>query len=396
MAKRIFFCAGEVSGDRHGAALAKAIRGIDSEVEFFGIGGTQMKAAGVELLHDSTGWGTIGFFEGATRFPRLYPIFRKIPKIFDRERPDMFVPIDFRVFNMGLCRAAKTRGIPVTYFFAPVSWYGTGKKRFAELAESVDLALICLPFSLGDYELAGANFEYVGHPAVDLAQPEMEMEEAFKTFGLERGRVTIGLMPGSRIQEIKRLLPVFRDAAELLRNSVPGSQFILLSADARFTPLIRKILRDTTVTVTESHPYDFMNVCDLLIVCSGTATHEATLMEKPMVVTYRLSRPTAALARLMMKYTYVAMPNLLAGEMVVPELIQERCTAGNIALEAHRLLTDSEARVALRRKYQEVKMMLGAPGVLDRSAERIVNALNGKWDTEEIPFRRKKIPAMAQ
>lgn len=396
MGKRIFFCAGEVSGDRHGAALADAVRELEPDVEFFGIGGAQMRAAGVELLYDSTNWGTVGFFEGMTRVPRLYPVLGRVPKIFRRERPDLFIPIDFRFFNMRLCRAARAAGIPIVYFFAPVSWYGTGKKRFREIAETVDLSLLCLPFSLGDYELAGANFEFVGHPAVDLVAPSMELDEAFDTFGLERGRVTIGLMPGSRIHEIKRLLPAFRNAIEILTTSIPGSQFILLSADTRLTPLIKKIVRKAPIKISEAHTYDFMNVSDLLIACSGTATHEATLLGKPMVVAYRVSRATAMLARRAMNFTFAAMPNLLAGEMVVPELIQENCTAANIAAEARRLISDSEARVEIKRKLEEVKMMFGAPGVLQRAAARVVDALNGKWDADKVPFRRVKTPMMTE
>lgn len=388
MGKRIFLCAGEISGDRHGAALVTALRELDPSLEFAGVGGTRMREAGVRLLHDSTDWGTVGFFEGVTRFPRLYPILRRLPSIMKNERTDLFIPIDFRFFNMRLCRAAKAMGLPAVYFFAPVSWYGAGGKRFKFLAETVNLSLLCLPFSLGDYELAGANFEYIGHPAVDLVNPTMTADEALVSMGLERGRITVGLMPGSRIHEIKRLMPVFRDAAAALGESIPGSQFAALSADPRLSPLIKRIVGDRPIALVERNTWDFMNACDLLIMCSGTATHEATLMEKPMVVAYRVSRLTAALVRSMMHVPFAALPNIIAGEFVVPEYIQEQCVAGEIAAGAHRLLADSEARVTMKRRLREIRMSLGSPGVLRRAAERIVDGLDGRWAPRDFTFRR--------
>ena len=143
-----------------------------------------------------------------------------------------------------------------------------------------------------------------------------------QSFGLETGNIIIGLMPGSRVHEIRRLLPVFCLAVERLSREIPGAQFILLSADAALTPLIRRIVKNHPITITEEHPYDFMNISDLLILCSGTATHEATLMEKPMIVTYRVSALTAALVRSTVDIPFIALPNILAGEFVVPELVR--------------------------------------------------------------------------
>ena len=379
MPKKLFICAGEISGDNHGAALVRAIREIEPDIDFVGIGGNRMQAAGVRLIYNSTDWGTVGFFEGISRFPRLYPVLLKMRRIFSREAPALFVPIDYRFFNLKLCRIAHSMGIPIVYFFAPVSWFGSGKKRFEELAKYVNLSLLCLPLSFKEYDEAGAQWEYTGHPLVDTVAPTMEREESLRFFGLDTGKITIGLMPGSRTHEIRRLLPIFCRAVERLVRDIPGSQFILLSADAALTPLIRRIVRDRPVTIAESHTYDFMNISDLLVVCSGTATHEATLMEKPMIVAYRVSALTAALARSTMDITFIGLPNILANECVVPELVQEKCTPEAIVAEAHRLLADTEERLRMKKKLQEVKVSLGSPGVLHRAAEYIVDAVHGKW-----------------
>ncbi|MEW5946021.1 MAG: lipid-A-disaccharide synthase [bacterium] len=376
---KIFLSAGEISGDVHGAALVEAVRSIEPSAEFAGIGGTRMRAAGVRLLHDSSAWGTVGFFEGLTRFPKLFPVLRGMGGVLKAESPDLFVPIDYRFFNMRACRAAKDSGIPVVYYFAPVSWFGTGTRKFEELARSVDLALVCLPVSLDEYERAGVNYLYVGHPMVDLVSPTMNHEEAARFFNLETGRLTIGLMPGSREHEVRSLMPVFRRAVENLSGRIPGLQFILMSAGGALTPLIRKTLRGAPVSVFESNRYDFMNVSDLLILCSGTATHEATLLGRPMIVVYRLSRLTAALVRATVELPFVSLPNILAGEAVVPELLQEKCTPAAVAAEAYRLLTDPEARHETRRRLERAGAELGAPGVIRRAAEIVAAAAAGRW-----------------
>jgi lipid-A-disaccharide synthase len=377
LAKKVFITAGEVSGDLNASHLVRAIREIDGSVEFAGIGGRYLRDAGVTLAADSSTWGSIGFLEGAAKFPRVYPVLRRLGAIFDREKPDVFVPVDYRVFNMRAARVAKSRGIPVVYFFAPVSWFGSGKKRFEALAQTIDLSLVALPLSLDSYRDAGANFEFIGHPLVDVVKPSMTREDGLRFFGLDDRAPVIGLMPGSRSQEINRLLPVFIKAMETITKTFPSAQHLLLQATDAMAPLIKKHVGNAPVKVATEKTYDFMNVSDLLILCSGTAAHEAALMEKPMVINYKISALTYWIGRHTVDPPMIGLPNIIAGKFIVPELVQEDCTPESVAEKAVEILSSGDIRARMKDSLSVVKKKLGEPGVLARAARRVVDAANG-------------------
>lgn len=383
MAKKIFIIAGEVSGDLNASNLVRAVRRLSDSFEFVGIGGRHMRDAGVRLLADSATWGSIGFFEGFIKGLKIYPVARRIGRMFAEEKPDLFVPVDYRVFNMRAARIAKGMGIPVVYFFAPVSWFGSGGGRFAALAKTVDLSLVALPLSLEDYRAAGARFEYIGHPLIDTVMPSMPEEEARGFFGVGGARPVIGLMPGSRGQEVARLMPVFAGAALKIREALPGARFVVFRATDALDPLIRRHIdvggaEISEITVAHERVYDFMNISDLLILCSGTATHEATLMRKPMVVCYKINAVTAWIIRKTVDPPMIALPNILAGEFVAPELIQEACTPEAVAEKALEILSSDEIRVRMSEKLGLVKRSMGEPGVLARAARLVADAADGK------------------
>lgn len=375
--KKIFISCGEVSGDMNGANLVRAVLELAPDFEFVGIGGEHLRDAGVRLIYDSSQWGSIGFLEAALKTPRVYPALRRMPALFRSEQPDLFVPVDYRFFNMRSARAAKEAGVPVVYFFAPVSWFGSGGRRFEALARTVDLSLVALPLSLSDYRDAGANYEFIGHPLLDTAKPSMSAEAAADFFGVKPGRLVIGLMPGSRAQEVKRLMPVFTKAVRLISERLPGTQFLLFRASAALEPLIKSLAGDAPIKVVDRNVYDFMELSDLLILCSGTAAHEATIMEKPMVVTYKLSWFTAWLARKTVDPPFVALPNIIAGEFVAPELLQEACTPEAVAAKAVEILSGPEVRCKMIEGLRAVKSQLGEPGALERAARRVVEAALG-------------------
>ena len=361
----------------NGAGLVGRVRELAPEFEFVAIGGERMRAAGVRLLADSTTWGSVGVFESAAKAPWVYPAMKRLPGQLRAERPDVFVPIDYRFFNMRAARAAKDQNITTVYYFAPVSWFGSGPGRFAPMAETVDLALLTLPFSHDDYAAAGANFEFIGHPLMDTARPAMAPGDAHAYFGAVPGRALVGLMPGSRFQEVKRLLPVYVRASALIRNTLPDVQFLLFAATAPLEDYIRKHTANAGITVAREHVYDFMAVSDLLILCSGTAAHEATILGRPMIVTYKISAPTAWLVRRMVNLKFIALPNIVANAFVVPELIQEACTPAAVAEQALSLLSDAARRDTMKQGLATVREKLGGPGALDRAARHVVNAALG-------------------
>jgi lipid-A-disaccharide synthase len=379
MPKKIFITAGEVSGDLNASNLVRALRRLDESLEFVGIGGRHLRDAGVRLLADSSTWGSIGFFEGFVKGLTIYPVARRLDRMFAQEKPDVFVPVDYRVFNMRAARIAKSQGIPVVYFFAPVSWFGSGGKRFAALAEAVDLSLVALPLSLDAYRAAGAKFEYIGHPLIDTARPSMSKEDALKFFGIESGGIPIGLMPGSRQQEVKRLMPVFARAAEKIREKLPRARFVVFRATEALDPLIRKHIGDSGITVAADKVYDFMNMCELLILCSGTATHEAAILRKPMVVCYKIHAVTAWIARRTVDPPMLALPNILAGEFIVPELVQEACIPDAVAEKAIEILSSDEIMIRMKDNLGAVARKMGEPGVLDRAARLVADAVVGRF-----------------
>jgi lipid-A-disaccharide synthase len=376
--KKIFLCSGEVSGDMHGANLARRIRELAPAFEFAAIGGERMRDAGVRLVADSTTWGSVGMFESAAKAPWVYPAMRRMPALFRSENPDVFVPIDYRYFNMRAARAAHEQNIRTVYFFAPVSWFGSGPGRFAPIAQTVDLALLTLPFSHDDYRAAGANFEFIGHPIMDTAVPDMDRAEAHEFFGTDPERPVIGLMPGSRWQEVKRLLPVFQRAVQQILESVPQAQFLLFAATGPLENHIRARTANSPIRVVNRHVYDFMSISDLLILCSGTAAHEATVLGRPMIVCYKISAPTAWLARRMVDIKFIALPNIVSDEFVVPELVQEQCTPQAVAGDACALLSDPARRDTMERNLERVRARLGGTGALDRAARRVVDAALGR------------------
>jgi len=359
------------------------MRRMDDSFEFVGIGGRHMRDAGVKLLADSTTWGSIGMLESFIKGLSIYPVVRRLGRMFAAEKPDLFVPVDYRVFNMRAARIAKGMGIPVVYFFAPVSWFGSGGKRFRAIAETVDLALAALPISLEGYRAAGARFEYIGHPLVDTVKPSMAKEEALRFFGLDAGGPVIGLMPGSRQQEVVRLMPVYAAAAERIRSAAPSAQFIAFRAAESLDPLIRRPAAKARIIVAGERLYDFMNVADVLIVCSGTATHEAALMRKPMVVCYKLSAVTAWLVRKTVDPPMIALPNILAEKFIVPELVQEECTPDAVAGKTIEILSSDEIRIRMMDRLGEITRKMGVPGVLSRAARLVADAAYGKFpDTQ--------------
>lgn len=373
--KKILITAGEISGDLNASLLIRAIKKIRPNTEFVGVGGARMKEAGVRLIADSTKWGSIGILEGAMKLPVVYPTLRAMPSIFAREKPDIYIPVDYRFFSIRAATVAAKMKIPVVYYFAPVSWFGTGGKRFAQMAGVVDLALLAFPFSLEDYKNAGIRAEYIGHPLIDAAKPSMTMERAMKHFGVDAIGKVVGFMPGSRNQEIGRLTPVFAKAAIAIKERMPEARFLLFPAAAEFVPLIKKRLGAAPVEIVEGNVYDFMNVCDALALCSGTATHEACIMEKPMVVTYMVSAFTAWLIRRTVDPKMIAMPNILSGRMIAPELVQEECRPESVAREVLRLLNEDEARTRMIAELGEAKAKLGEPGVAERAAGHVVRML---------------------
>jgi lipid-A-disaccharide synthase len=373
----IMLSAGEASGDLHGATMCRALRALDPSVRLIGMGGPLMAAAGVEILVDPTAHAAVGTSEAIGRVPGLYRAYRILAKRLCAGRPAGLVLIDFPEFNLRLARRARRAGIPVVYFIPPQLWAWRGG-RIRQMARRVTRVLAVFPFEQGLYEGAGVPVEFVGHPLLDVVPSDLGREEARARLGVPERQTLVGLLPGSRRQEIARLLPPMLDAAALLAQARPGRRFVLgLAASVNREHVRAQIARGAgaggpPVEVVEGLTHEVMAGADALLIASGTATLEAALLGTPMVVCYRVSRLTEAVVRLLNRSPWISLPNLVAGRGAVPEILQKDVTGARLAAEAERLLVDARVASAQRAAFTEVRSKLGQPGVGERAAAAVL------------------------
>jgi len=379
LSRSVMIIASEASGDMYGARLVEEAHRLDSSVRFFGIGGQAMRAAGVETLVDSREMAVMGFVEVVAHFGVIYRAFRLMESLLKREKPELLILIDYPGFNLRLAEKAKKAGVKVLYFITPQVW-AWHASRARKIARLVDHAAVILPFEVPIFEREGLAVTFVGHPLLDMAIPSMTRDEAKLQFGLKDGARTIGLFPGSRRREINALLPVMLQSASLLRERFGELQFILPLAPGVDRGLVDGFLAaaDVDVTVVEGKNYDVIQVCDLIIATSGTVTMEIALFGVPMVIIYKVAPLTYAIASRLVQVEHAGICNIIAGERVVPELIQHEAQPLRIAAEVESMLTDGERYASIREKLLDVRAKLGEPGAPRRVAALALTLMGGR------------------
>ncbi len=361
--------AGEASGDMYGARLVEEAHRLDSSVRFFGIGGQAMRSAGVETMVDSRDMAVMGFVEVVAHFGVIYRAFRLMESLLNQRKPDLLILIDYPGFNLRLAARAKKAGVKVLYYITPQVW-AWHRNRAKKIARLVDHAAVILPFEVPIFEKEGGTATFVGHPLLDMAVPSMSRETAQQQFGLTVDRRTIGLFPGSRRREIKALLPIMLESAATLKGRFPDLQFILPLATGLDRGLVDACLSASPVdvTVVEGKSYDVIQVCDLIIAASGTVTMEIALFGVPMVIVYKVAPLTYAIGKRLVQVDHVGICNIIAGERVVPELIQDEAEPGRIVAEVEGMLVDGGCYAEVREKLLGVRARLGEPGAPGRVA----------------------------
>lgn len=375
---RIMLSVGEASGDLHGASVANALKLLQPDIELFGMGGKAMRAAGVEVVYDIAGLGVIGFVEVVKNLGKLFELRDNLAALMDQRRPDALVIIDYPDFNVRLAKIAKAKGIPVVSYISPSAW-AWRRGRAKEVAQTVNRVAAIFPFEADVYREAGADVTFVGHPLVDIVQPELTKEEAYRHFGARPDRPVLLLMPGSRQQEITKLLPVMLAACQLIVEQLPECQIYLPLASTISREMLQNTIAGYTmnVTLTSDYPYDLMGIADAVIASSGTATLETTLMGAPTVIIYKLAALTYLLGKLLVKIPDIGLPNIVAGRRIVPELLQDEANPANIARETIPLLTDQTVRQQVLADLAAVKEKLGQTGAVTRVAEVILEVAQG-------------------
>jgi lipid-A-disaccharide synthase len=377
---RLLIIAGEVSGDHHGALLATALRRRRPDLAIAGAGGPEMAAAGVDILIESLRWGVFGYVEAYVRLPLFAVRFWTLVRLIDRYKPDLLVLVDFAGMNRELVAQFSGR-VPMVYFAPPLTTFRRGASA-ARMARAAVRLLTVLPFEAETYRRAGADAVFVGDPTVDaVAAAAAPAEQLRVEWAIPPGPV-IGLLPGSRIGEIRRLLPPMLDAARNMRGDRAG-QFLVPVAAPFLRPEIARAVAavNTPIRLVDGRAVDVMRVADIIAVASGTATAEAACVGVPMVVVYRLSRLTSWIARRFVATPAFyeigfSIPNIVMGRRIVPELLNEEVTGSRILAEVDRLLTDSSARTRMGLDLAEVRRRLGPPGALDRAAEETLRVLD--------------------
>jgi len=377
--KRVMMVAGEASGDLHGAHLLEAIHQIDPSIQFFGMGGEALKTKGMALLYHNQSLSVVGITEVFLKLRSIRRALARLKQFLHLEKPDLVILIDFPDFNFRLAKFACRRGIPVLYYISPQVWaWRSGRVKF--IARWVKKMVVFFAFEVPIYEAAGVDVEWVGHPLLDVVKTSFPKEEAFQQLGLDPRKRTIGLLPGSRQQEVERLLPVLLDTAELLQKEIPDLQFIVpLAPDLPRTTLSPWMEKSPLpVKVVEGMTYDVMDLSELLIMSSGTATLEAAILCKPMVIIYKLSSLSYWIGRALVHVKHIGLVNLVAGKRIAPELLQKDATPEKIAQEALRILRDPDVSRQMIASMKEVRSNLGEPGAAQRAARVVYSMLAEK------------------
>jgi len=375
--KKILLVAGEVSGDLHGSHLVEAIQRIEPEVRFFGVGGEGLERRGMKLLYPASSLSVVGITEVFLKLGTIFKALRGLKRSLEREKPDLVVLIDFPEFNLRLAKLAHRRGIPILYYISPQIW-AWRPKRVNLIARVVKKMIVLFPFEVPLYEAAGVDVEWVGHPLLDIVKPTLPKDAAFQQLGLDPKRRTVGLLPGSRVHEVERLLPPLLDSAHLLQREIPDLQFVIPLAPGLPRAIFSSWMKNISipVKVVEGYAYDAMNLSELLITASGTATLEGAILGKPMIIIYRVSLPSYWVGRALIRVDHIGLVNLVAEKEIAPELIQKEANPQRIADEALRILRDPILSRKMSASMDEVRRKLGEPGAAQRAAQIVVSLMH--------------------
>ncbi|MBI2167131.1 MAG: lipid-A-disaccharide synthase [Candidatus Omnitrophica bacterium] len=373
---KIFLIACEASGDAHGAVLAQSLRKLDPRIEFEGLGGPEMGRSGVSLLADMTKISALGFGDVLGKYFQFRKIFYRALTHVRKTKPDLLILIDSPAFNLRFAKKIRKR-VPIIYYISPQIW-AWGGRRIRTIKRTIDHMMVILPFEEEIYRKAGVPCTFVGHPLLDRIKPSKSRTLLRQEFGVRETEKAIALLPGSRESEVRRILPVMLETADLLTGENPGLKFFLIEAPH----VSREIYEAPLERHPQLHPfrtaerlYDVVHLADFALVASGTATLETALLGTPFFLLYKTSASTFLIGRRLVKIPYLGLVNVLAGRFVVPEFIQHLAEPQRIAHETKVLLENEVLRDKLREEIYEVTRKLGEPGATERAAKVVLGKL---------------------
>jgi len=386
----ILIVAGEASGDLHAARLVAAIKEELPGAAFAGVGGEALAAQGVRILWPAAELAVVGLSEVAARLPAVWGALRTIARVLKNERPGLVILVDFPDFNFWVARIARFYRVPVMYYISPQVW-AWRTYRVRTIARLVDRMVVIFPFEAEFYQEKGVPVAYVGHPLMETLPPAPPRGELLEEWGLDPRRLTLALLPGSRAGEIERHLPIMLQGAALIKEAIPETQFLLPLASTAPAEMVEKMVLAAwperagpglkpgpAIKIIRGRSYEALAAAQLAVVASGTATVEAALAATPSIIIYRVSPLTFAVGRRLVRVSHAGMANLLAGERMFPELLQDDFTPEHLAREVLLLVGDRGRLDAMRRGLARIIERLGGPGASRRAARVALEIMAGK------------------
>lgn len=377
-----YIIAGENSGDRHGANMVRAAKRLYPNCRWAGLGGDFLADAGVTLDSNITkDLAIIGLAGVLKNLPRIREVFDLATNHLRENRPDALVLVDYPGFNIRMAARAKALGIPVIWYISPQVWAWHESRKF-KLAKLVSKMIVIFPFEKAIYEELKMDVAYVGHPLFDAIRIDQTKGEAYAAFGLDPDRPLVTVIPGSRDHEVENFLDIMLEGARRYHEINPRAQFAIIRATTITPSMIEKRVKKAAlpfgVPIVDRFRYNLRAHCDFSWVKSGTSTLESAIIGGPMLIVYRVNPFTWVIGKQLFKMPYIGLPNIVAGDRIVPELLQEEFTAERLAEVTHEYVDDAVRYARMVRDLENVRVKLGGPGASERAAREVLDAVGAK------------------
>jgi lipid-A-disaccharide synthase len=374
--KHILIICGEASGDLHAANLAKEILKVNPEIKISGVGGALLRKAGAQIYCDIKDLAVIGLFDVLKKLPKFFALQKLILKKIKEEKPDALILVDFSGFNLRLAKKIN-KAIPTIYYISPQVW-ASRPGRIKTIKDCIHKLITIFKFEEEFYKRYGIDAVFVGNPLLDIVQPTMDRQEFFYKYGLADSKTTIALLPGSRRQEIKNILPIMLKASILISKALPSVQFVIVKTPQIEWSIYNRLVGglDIDLIIIEGLTYDCLKSADFALVASGTATLETAIMQKPFVIIYKMGLLNYLLYRPQVKVPYIGMVNIIAKRKVIPEFIQFEACPQKILDESIKILKNPSEIEQMKSNLERIKSLLGEKGASERAAQTILDFLN--------------------
>ena len=375
MNKNVMIVAGEASGDLHGSGLVRELLRKEPELDIFGIGGDKMKKQGVHLLYHINEMSVLGIIDVIKRFRFFKKVYKNLVATLKSRKPDVLILIDYPGLNLKLAKAAREMGIKVFYYIAPQVW-AWGSNRIQKMVKLVDRMAVIIPFEEKMFRDAGIDVRFVGHPLLEVLETRMSHSEFISANNLDNKKKIIGLLPGSRQHEVKRLLPEMSRTVDMLISRHDDIQVVVSRASSVEKELYQDILNSNcNIKILEDQTYEIMNFSDLLIVASGTATLESALFETPLIIVYKVDAVSYQIGKRLVKIKNIGLVNVIAEKTIVPEFIQNHFNRDELVPAAETLLYNTDVRAEIIADLKQIRSKLGQAGASKKAAELVLELM---------------------